>query len=83
MNNLFSFMFYFNEQSIIQTLNINIVLQPHRLVTNLYLLSTLQRYVLQLMEFNILWTTCLGNTRKNMIETCLLKQKLFLGTYET
>jgi hypothetical protein len=83
MKNLFFLLIYSNKQSIIQTLNINIVFKPHHLVTSPCLLPTLQRYILQLMEFNMLRTMCLGNTRGNMIKTCLLKLKLVLRTYET
>ncbi len=76
-------MFYFNELSIIKTLNINSVLQPHCLTISPCLLPTLQRCVLQSMEFVMLWTMCLENTLENMIETCLSKLKLVLRTFET
>jgi hypothetical protein len=64
-------------------MNIHIVIQPPCFGTNRYSLPTFQRYILQLMEFNMLWTMCLENTLENMIETCLPKLKPVLGTYET
>jgi hypothetical protein len=61
----------------------NNVLAPHCLVISPCSLPTLQRYIVQLMESNMLWIMCLGNTLGNMIETCSSKLKLVLRTYET
>lgn len=62
-----------NEQSIINKLNINIVIQPPRFRTKCWSVSILQTYCLQLMEFLCCgpwaWKITTKHDRKMFIKT--------------
>jgi len=82
MNNLFFFLFYSNERLIIQTLNIDNVLQPS-CVWNKVLLGSNIVKVLLTNDGIYLWTMGFENPLRNMIGTSLPKLKLILGNYKT